>query len=261
MPPLNYVNFYILSFFGFLGSIFFGAFYFYRGMQKSSYIISNAVGSSLYYLDKNQYDMYLNGLVYCLTFMIALILFIAVIIVPSMSQIQQRMAMPYSSGYQGTPANARSSMPQGTPMQPQMAPMQAPPMEAPAASKPAAPEAPKSPTLDELDEIEEESSRPIDSSGDADVVYGTGKITEESVIEFIHRHPDSALKYVFNKNIDGKPLGQKEGDIYAGWGKRGLSRAKARDYILQIMEWESMPDLPIHEIWTQLRDQIFELTH
>ncbi|MGK5094375.1 hypothetical protein WDW89_20460 [Deltaproteobacteria bacterium TL4] len=280
MPPLKYTNVYIGAVFLMLLGSAFGTYFFLTGMNGTSILISNAYGTSTYYLDKNQYDLYLNGLVYCVTFVVASGLFLAVIVVPSANQVQQRVAAPYGSGMQ--PAGMAPGRPQmAPPEKPQMAPppQMAQPMAPPQGQqlggtgsqpKMGAPTSGQQPlakgqnadqTLEENDAFEEENEERESDSGDADVVYGTGKVTEDSIVEFIHRHPDSAVKFLFRRNLDGKPLQNKEEEIYTVWQKRGLSRNKVRDYVFQIMEWTSMPNVPVHEIWSQLRDQIFELTH
>ena len=291
MPPLNYTNLYIFSFLSFFGATALGTFYFYGGMGDVSFVVSNAHGSVTYYLDKNRYDVYLNGLIYCITFLIVAVLFLAVIVVPSMGQIQQRMASPYSTRVpqgvgmmpqpmQGPPPQmqAQPQAMQVPPNMPQPAAAQTfqpPPGQATAGAVPEEPtkatKAPKKPALTmpssllddgmDEDELGEESDNRSDDSGDADVVYGTGRITPDALVDFVHRHPDSAVKYMFNKSLDGKPLTAQEEEIYRAWQKRSLSRTKMRDYVLHIMEWKEMPNLPVHDIWSQLRDQIFELSH
>lgn len=115
---------------------------------------------------------------------------------------------------------------------------------------------------DDFDDFDDmHGSEKADDAGDTDVIFGTGRVTEESTVEFIHNHPDSAIKFLYRKNLDGKPLQPSEDEIYQGWQKRGLSRGRVRDYVLQVMEWDSLPEQPLMDTWSQLRDQIFELTH
>lgn len=161
----------------------------------------------------------------------------------------QPMAPPQPMG---APQPMAAPQPMGAPQQPQ-APSQA-----------AAPQAAKAEPVEEdfLDEDFDfdDESRTSDA-GDADVVYGTGRITEEATVEFIHKHADSAIKFLYRKNLDGKPLQASEEEIYQTWQKRGLSRNKVREYVLQIMEWDALPEQTLMDTWSQLRDQLFELTH
>ncbi len=117
-------------------------------------------------------------------------------------------------------------------------------------------------------EIEEEedfnlSSEEADGKQDdeADVVYGLGRITEASMMDFIHKHPDSALKFLASRELDGKHLSSGVLDVYDGWKQRGLSRKKVLNYILEIMEWDALPNEPLYDIWSRLRDKIYDLLH
>ncbi len=102
----------------------------------------------------------------------------------------------------------------------------------------------------------------FDDSGEEDVVYGDGRISEDAAWEFIQQFPDSAVKFLYRKNLDNKPLSPTEEDIYRNWEMRGLTRAKVREIVLELMGWPSLPDSFPHEIWRAVRDQVFELrTH
>jgi len=60
-------------------------------------------------------------------------------------------------------------------------------------------------------------------SGEEDVVYGNGPTTEDSIVEFIQNYPDSAVKFLYRKNLDNRPLPPVEEDIYQHWERRGMS--------------------------------------
>ena len=96
------------------------------------------------------------------------------------------------------------------------------------------------------------------TEGEDDVVYGTEQITSAAVMDFVHKFPDSALKFLYRKQLNGKPLSKEEEEIYAAWEKRGMSRPKVKHYILSLMEWEKLPRDPLYEIWKRLRDHIFD---
>ncbi|MBF0288510.1 MAG: hypothetical protein HQM14_11895 [SAR324 cluster bacterium] len=103
-----------------------------------------------------------------------------------------------------------------------------------------------------------------DSSDDeeSDVIYGLGRIDDAACERFIQKNPDSAVKFVFRRDITGKALPDKVMQIYEGWEKRGLRRGQVRNYILHIMEWDQMPtDLAILEITNLLKDRIYDLMH
>jgi len=258
MAPLYYLNFYILAFLAAIGAMGLGVYFFYDGMAQTSFIVSTEYGDVTYYLHKGHFDNFLNGFVYCTVFLVAVSMIFAMISIPSEGEAIQLRSMTASYA---PPAMAAPAAP--------AAPMPAPPTDAPAAAK--APPKKKAPVqealpvveeeddfLEDLDDVDSDSSA---GSEDADVVYGTGRVTEESVMEFIRHHPDSAVKFLFRKTLDGKVLSNSEEGIYSDWQKRGLSRAKIRQFILQIMEWESLPEMRPNDMWQTLRDQIFEYTH
>ena len=115
----------------------------------------------------------------------------------------------------------------------------------------------------EVGEQEEEESTltgGIDDD-DSDVVYGTGRITDEAHKSFIISSPDSAVKFLMCKGLDGRPLESSQDEIYEAWQERGLSRGKLRKHILKIMEWESVPELEVNEIYNQVKDKAYEISH
>lgn len=97
--------------------------------------------------------------------------------------------------------------------------------------------------------------------GEDDVVYGTGWITDQAIIDFVNKYVDSALKFLYRKELDGKPVKSADEEIYQRWEGRGLSREKVREYILTVMDWREMPNEPLTNIWKNVRDRIFDLTH
>jgi hypothetical protein len=102
------------------------------------------------------------------------------------------------------------------------------------------------------------SSIPI-IEGETDVIYGSGRITDEATLEFVNKYSDSAIKFLYRRDLDGKPVSRDEEDIYASWERRGMARGKVKKMILSIMDWEELPQVALHQLWKYLRDQIFEL--
>ena len=119
------------------------------------------------------------------------------------------------------------------------------------------------PDLENFETEKEENSLEISdtSNNDSDVVYGTGKITDSSHTSFILSNPDSAVKFLLRKELDGRPLKSSQEEIYEGWQKRGLSRGKLRKNFLKIMEWDSVPELEVIEIFNKLKDKVYEIKH
>jgi len=115
--------------------------------------------------------------------------------------------------------------------------------------------------MDEDEEIEEDDSglRQVDSE-ETDVVFGGEKITPSAVKKFIRQYPDSTLRFLFHSSLDGRPLSAEIEAIYYSWEKRGLSRGLLKKYLLKLMEWQEVPDLPILDLLQSLRDRIYDVS-
>ena len=133
-----------------------------------------------------------------------------------------------------------------------------------------APPAPTNPSKEEMlaeMEFEEEINDVLmeeetETKGkDQSVVFGTGTIDQEAMIEFIQNHTDSALKFIARKELDGKQLPASVLDVHEQWQQRGLSRRKIRDYFLEIMEWDSLPKKPLSDIWSEVKDRLYDLKY
>lgn len=94
---------------------------------------------------------------------------------------------------------------------------------------------------------------------DSDVINGTGRITEYSTIKFIQENPASAIKFLFQRELDEKRVSPQIEELYAQWSERGLSRKAIKGYILSLMDWEGLPSNNVNDIYQKVRDQIFEL--
>lgn len=263
MDSVTYLNIYIYGVLGFIAATIFGCFYFYSGMGANSFVVSTAAGQVTYYTDSTQYNLYLQGFIYCLTFAVAGFLLLTVMAIPNAEILTRNRAV-------ATPSYA-APQPMAAPQAPpQMEAPQAPPTQMAAPQAPSQMEAPPTQPLDpardeNLDEIEEFAELETEErpeEGDSDVIFGMGKVTEESMMNFIHRNPDSAIKFLYRKTLEGKPLPAADEEIYQTWQKRGLSRTWIREYILQLMEWQALPtDKTLTDIWSELRDRIFDIVH
>ena len=250
--PVNYLNIYVFAIFGGLAATVGGIFICYTGMSETSYLVYRGMELTTYYLDKNHHDLYLNGLVYSITFGIVFLLLLTVIVIPSPEQIQKRLA---ATSFAGSPGSTEISVPEGETLDAEdSSPVDGESMEIEL-----------EPDIEsyEVDEEEEEESAltgEIDDD-DSDVVYGTGRITDEAHKSFIISSPDSAIKFLMRKELDGRPLKSSEDEIYEAWQERGLSRGKLRKHILKIMEWENVPELEVNEIYNQVKDKAYEISH
>ena len=88
--PVNYLNLYLFSIFGGLLATLGGVVICYYGMSEASFLVNRGMEITTYYLDKNRYDLYLFGLVYSITFGVALLLLLAAIVIPTKEQINKR---------------------------------------------------------------------------------------------------------------------------------------------------------------------------
>ena len=72
---------------------------------------------------------------------------------------------------------------------------------------------------DEEFEVDEKRLSDEDD-GDNDVVFGDGQIDSKSINRFVKSFPDSAIKFMFRKNLDGRNLPFEYEEIYIKWEKR-----------------------------------------
>ena len=250
--PVNYLNLYVFAIFGGLAATVGGIMVCYSGMSETSYLVYRGMEITTYYLDKNRHDLYVNGMVYSITFGIAFLLLLAVIVIPSPEQIQKRLAVSPFTGGNSTPeitAPAEETLVEE---------------ETPAADDESL-EIELEPDVESFEVDEEEEEESAQSSGpeeeDSDVVYGTGRITDLAHRSFIISSPDSAVKFLLRKELDGRPLKSSQDEIYNGWQERGLSRGKLRKHFLKIMEWDNVPELEVSEIYNQVKDKVYEISH
>ena len=111
---------------------------------------------------------------------------------------------------------------------------------------------------DEEFEFDEKGLRDEDD-GDNDVVFGDGQIDSKSISRFVKSFPDSAIKFMFRKNLDGRNLPVEYEEIYINWEKRGLSRGRLKKYLFKLMKWDNFPDIPILEVVQRIKDRQYGL--
>ena len=92
-----------------------------------------------------------------------------------------------------------------------------------------------------------------------DVVFGDGQIDSKSINRFVKNFPDSAIKFMFRKNLDGRNLPVEYEEIYINWEKRGLSRGRLKKYLFKLMKWDNFPDIPILEVVQRIKDRQYDL--
>ena len=116
--------------------------------------------------------------------------------------------------------------------------------------------------VEEDEEIEEDDSglQQVDSD-ETDVVFGGKKITQASMEKFVHQYPDSTLRYLLRRNLDGRPLPAEIVAVHSNWEERGLLRERLIKYVLKLMEWPEVPDLTALDLLQNLRDHLYEVSH
>jgi len=114
---------------------------------------------------------------------------------------------------------------------------------------------------EEDEELEEDDSGLIlVDSDETDVVFGGEKISKAALEKFIRQYPDSTLRFLLRRSLEGRPLSAEIEAIYYSWEKRGLSRGLLKKYLLKLMEWQEVPDLPILDLLQSLRDRIYDVS-
>lgn len=110
-------------------------------------------------------------------------------------------------------------------------------------------------TDDELQEATNEREM------DANVIYGTGKITRVAMMQFVNENPNSAIAFLFRRSLDGKPVDNNTMKIYDRWEDRGMRRPHIRKYLMELMEWQKLPSISLYDMYIKVRDRIYDLTH
>jgi len=252
MNQLQPVRFYIIVMVFFMGSLVFGGVYFLTGMETSSYLVTDGVNLTRYYIDRPGYTHNFQGLVFAGTFLVAGLLMVLVIVLPSHGQqLEMAGAAPQPRRRGGEPSKGEAG---------RSGPSTIEWAEGDGALEPA-----KAPEPEIKVVRRSEMKGPMgegpgrEAGGDDDVIYGTGQVTIDSVWEYVQNYPDSAVKFLYRKNLDNKAISSGDEEIYRRWEKRGLTRNVLRDVVLEIMGWDALPDDYPHNIWRALRDQIFEM--
>ena len=292
-------RFYIGIFLFFMAALLVGFLFFLTGMNESSYLVSDGVHYGIHFIDKPRHDYQVQGIIFTLTFLAAAILMLILIALPSQQSIAARAqdSAPPQPRRRPTAQPAPTAQPTPQPAAQPAPAVQPPPQAVSEAGMEVAQAAAAqggTVALEDMSAAAGDSASPItkapsersapvesieqqlmtethednladvpdgryDNTGEEDVVYGSGRVTDDSVWDFIHNYPDSAVKFLYRKTLENKPLTPTEEDIYRRWEIRGMSRTKIRKFLLEVMGWQSLPDDYPHNIWKSLRDQIFEI--
>ena len=120
--------------------------------------------------------------------------------------------------------------------------------------------------FEEIDDEGPDEENDIDLGGlyedindDNDVVFGDGQIDLKSMSIFVSKYPDSTIKFLLRKNLDGRSLPAGYEEIYTQWENRGLTRGRLKKYLFKLMEWIDFPDIPANDVVTKIREYNFGL--
>jgi len=88
------------------------------------------------------------------------------------------------------------------------------------------------------------------------VFYGREVIDAEMIANFVETYPESAIKFVFHRNVDETPLDSSVRALHNSWVKRGMTEEQVRNEILGIMDWQDFPKQNLYEITLEIKDKI-----
>ena len=242
---------FMISLFLLIGALAVGAFSFLGQMGTSQVLIYRGSTPTHLVLDSHKYLQNKRGFIFAVTFIVAAGSFAIMIALPSEDTRIVGKVAPVPQPVSAAREDSAISAIVDTEVAPESAEA-GPPDEAKSAEEAAEEEVIEAIEPLEADVMDEATE------GEDDVVYGIGPISDVAIMQFVHKFPDSALKFLFRKQLDGKALSNAEEEIYQGWEKRSMTRGKVKGYIQTLMSWKDFPKKPLYEIWREIRDHIFE---
>ncbi|OGG95330.1 MAG: hypothetical protein A2527_07355 [Candidatus Lambdaproteobacteria bacterium RIFOXYD2_FULL_50_16] len=247
---------------GVIGLALLASLHFFSEMNDNYVLIARGYDPYQQVTDNYRFHRSKKGLIFSVSFLISATSFLVMVLLPNEEAKRVkpvRKAAPVPEGV--TPPKAQSESTISSPMQGGVDDKDED-LETTALPEPRSRSRERESVIEAIEELDLEDVEfegEVDiTEGEDDVVYGSGEITAAALIDFVHKYPDSSLKFLFRRKLDGKPLSAEEEDIYAAWEARSLTRGKIKRYILQLMDWEEMPKEPLYEIWKKIRDHIFE---
>ncbi len=224
-----------------IGGSLVGTYHFFSRLNENYILLSSGYEPEKKIIDPYKYTQSKKGLIFALSAVAACGSFFLMVILPEEGKQKRKEAAPA-----------------------QPSAVLATEVSAPVKPQPALAEAPVSQKEEEVEHIDADAIEAFEegltevTEGEEDVVYGTADITTAAIVDFVHKFPDSALKFLYRKQLDGKPLTTEEEEIYHSWEKRGMTRGKVKAYILTMMDWDNIPKEAMYDIWKKLRDHIYE---
>jgi len=238
-----------------IGALTIGCITFLNQMNGNYILIQNGVTPVKHVLDHYQYRKNKRAFIFSLSFLVVSASIMIMIALPSEERktVTKRKDAPQPIKVDRDDSSISAVV--VTPKDPKSdkaaAPVAPPPMEKVTP--------PVESVVEIIEHVEEISTEVEDvTEGEDDVVYGSGPISDAATMHFVHKFPDSALKFLYRKQLDGKALTNVEEEIYQQWENRNLTRGKVKGYIMSMMEWKEFPKKPLYETWREIRDHIFE---
>ncbi len=252
MKRLNSSGYFLISILLLMGLLSIGAFSCLNGLNSSYILIQRGIEPIHHITDNYNYYQNLKGLIFSVTFLIAATCFLIMVLLPSEQRQQRQRATGapqpvYQQSQEDSQISAVIEQPES---------FDKTSIDDDPSSKESVVEPEEIDEIDEFDEVVDDADSGTEE--EEDVVYGSGPITTLAIINFVHKFPDSAIKFLYRKQLDGKMLNRSDEDIYREWEQRGMSRGKVKRYVLNMMGWKTFPKKPLYEIWKMLRDHIFD---
>jgi len=255
MRQFNSATAFMIALLLLIGALAITAVTFFNGMDNSYILIQKGTTPMRHVIDHHGYLQNKKGFIFSLTFLLSAASFFIMILLPSdesaaVSRVSsapeparrpEREESSISAVVEQAPPEAKIEEPSAVRVVPTQDDTQEPLIE-----------------TSEVDEMLDAEIIEEVKEGEDDVVYGSGPISDAAIIHFVHKFPDSALKFLYRKQLDGKALSNTEEDIYQQWEKRLMTRGKIKSYIKTLMDWKDLPKRPLYEIWKEIRDHIFE---
>jgi hypothetical protein len=255
MRQFNSATAFMLALLLLIGGLFIGSLTFFNRMNGDFILIQRGNEPVKYVTNQYKFVQNKRGFIFSVTFLVAAASIMIMIALPT---VESKAAMAQKNAPQPVRADREESSISAV-VEPERAQPESPPESAAPPPSLGREEPPAEEVIDIIETVEEISTDFDDvTEGEDDVVYGTGPISDAAIMHFVHKFPDSAIKFLFRKQLDGKALTSVEESIYTTWENRHLTRGKVKGYILTLMDWKEFPKKPLYEVWKEIRDHIYE---
>ncbi|MBU3916260.1 hypothetical protein KKA14_12065 [bacterium] len=255
MKRLNSSTVFMIAILLLIGALAMGSLVSFNRMNQEYILVQSEMKPVKLILNNYGYLQGKRGFIFSITFLVIGISFVIMIALPSEDAkiVKKKTTAPQPVGDERKESSI-SAIIEKSPSDEKRA---APPVSPPSKSEKEEPLI-ISP-IEIIPQVEELSAEIEDvTEGEDDVVYGSGPVSDAAIIHFVHKFSDSAIKFLFRKQLDGKALTSVEEGIYQEWDDRQLTRGKVKGYILTLMDWKEFPKKPLYEVWKQIRDHIYE---